>query len=266
MNKFTRRILRQKKAQERKSYAMYNRVFRTQINTLIESYTGDINSLIDSVPLIINQTSSDIDNATIRTWGDCGRTFGYESREDTLSNSKRIRGLRVKYATIEQWEETFTQNATNYISQYVAEKTSQILSTQSNVVVRQLESILTQTIEEGLSIEETAELLSNDFKKWGYSMSEKRATLIARTEVNSASNWAQQNGADSIGMPLEKFWSTMGLQNIRPTHVSCQAQGWIDNDLRFVNGLLRPGDQSTGDVGEFANCRCTAQFRVKLLA
>ncbi len=265
MNKFTRRILRQKKQQERISFRYYNTAFKSGIDIIVSSYTGSIEALIGPVNLLLSQTSQSVTGATLRTWGNCGGVFGYESREDTISNSKRIRSLRIKEATKEQWVETFTENATGFISTTVAEKTNQILGTQSDIITRQLNNILTQTIEQGLSIDETMELIQGDFKRWGYDMSKRRARMIARTEVNSASNWAQTNGAESLGVPLEKFWSTSGLPNIRESHLKCQAQGWIDNSRVFINGLKFPGDQSTSNLSEFINCRCTAQYRAKLV-
>ena len=243
MNKFVRRILRQKKAKEKQSQAYFNKLFRYQIDLIIASYTGDLETLINAVPLIIRHTEPQTRNGLVVTWGECGKTFGYESRENTLANSKRIRRLRTKDATEEQWESAFERNAINYISSIADEKALQILGTNSNLIANELEKLLTQTIDEGFSIDETADLIYTTFKKWGYDMSKKRARVIARTEVNSASNWSQYDGAKSIGMPLEKRWSTSGLSNIRDSHLKCGAQGWIDENVNFINGLGFPGDQ-----------------------
>lgn len=265
MNKFVRRIVRQKKQQEQASYRRFNAIFKRSINLIVSNYTGDLNALIASIPALLSIEQNSISNEIKKTWGFAGRMFGLDSRNDTIANSKGLRGIRSKDITDELWESTFEQNAINYISTNILEKTNQILKTQNSIISNKLKSILVTSIENGLSIEDTSKLISSDFKKWGYNISKKRARVIARTEVNSAANYTQRDGALSIGVPLQKNWSTSGLSNIRPSHIACEAQGWIDFDLKFVNSLGYPGDQSTGDVGEFINCRCTAQFRAKLV-
>lgn len=264
MSKFVRRIVRQKKQQERLSFRYFNSIFRSSIDDLVARFDGNISKLIASTQSILFQYTESIEGKVKQTWGNCGRVFALDSRHDTIANSKQIRGLKTKDISDEAWQSSFEQNAINFISQNSLEKAQQILKTQNSLIVNKLESLLVTSIEEGLSIDNISSLIREDFKKWGYDVSKKRARVIARTEVNSAANYAQMNGAESIGVPLEKNWSTSGLSNIRPSHVACEAQGWIDNSLKFVNDLRFPGDQSTGNVGEFVNCRCTAQFRAKL--
>lgn len=265
MAKSDKRLLRQKKVLEKNSKSLYNKIFRSEIDLIIESFGGSLESLINQTPLLVGQSSQSVNLATKKTWGNCGAVFGYEGREDTLQNSKHIRGLRSKDATQQQWDDVFTQNAVNYVNSLMPEKVASILNTQSTLIQNELTKILATSIDEGLSIDQITSLLDGSFKKWGYKMSNYRSRTIARTEVNSASNWSRTNGAESIGLPLEKLWSTSGLPNVRNSHLQCQAQGWINKDGRFVNNLMFCGDQSSGDIGETINCRCSIQYRVKLL-
>ena len=265
MNKFDRKLLRQKKAQERASKRLYDTIFKNEINLVIESYMGNLGQLINQTPLLVGQSSNSIAGATRKTWGSCGDVFGYEARDQTLQNSKSLRGLRLKDATQQQWDEVFTQNAINYVNTLMPEKVASILGTQSTLIQNELTRILATSINEGLSIDQITKIMDSSFKKWGYNMADYRSRTIARTEVNSASNWSRTNGAESIGEPLEKLWSTSGLQNVRESHLKCQAQGWIDKDITFINGLKFCGDQSSGNIGETINCRCSIQYRVKLL-
>ena len=261
--KWSRKIMRQKKAQERRSYRYFKAIFDRQIELVIDSFTGNLEALIDSVPLLIGQTIPDEQVAYSKTWGDCGRTFGYQSREMTIQNSKSIR-LRRKEISAETWETSFYENAVNHINETSLLKATQIAGTNATLIQNQLNNILTQSINEGWSIDKITKELQTSFKDDSTAMSKYRAQTIARTEVNSAANWSTMDGAKSLGMPIQKRWLTSGLQGVRASHTASMAQGWIDENLTFVNGLHFCGDQSTGDVGEFINCRCTTLTRVKL--
>ena len=92
-----------------------------------------------------------------------------------------------------------------------------------------------------------------------------RAKAIAQTEVISASNQASEYAAASTGYQYRKFWSTSGLENIRPSHIEAEQYSDAVNGLlpdeRFPNGLLYPGDPS-GEASEVINCRCVIMHEI----
>ncbi len=93
-------------------------------------------------------------------------------------------------------------------------------------------------------------------------MSKERATTIARTEINRASNYAHARNAEeakriaeSAGMVVLKRWSTAMDERVRESHVQAGLVGWIPYEQNFPNGLSRP--YHPGAPGkETINCRC----------
>lgn len=91
-----------------------------------------------------------------------------------------------------------------------------------------------------------------------------RATLIARTEVISASNLGSQAAATATQLPLRKEWIATPDERVREAHM--EADGDIVKSLDsnfFVDGeeLLFPGDTSQGATGKnIFNCRCTVGY------
>lgn len=55
-------------------------------------------------------------------------------------------------------------------------------------------------------------------------------------------------------MPVTKTW-TVTSDNPRPSHAAMDGEE-VPFDEPFSNGLMFPGDGSTGDAGEVANCTC----------
>lgn len=119
----------------------------------------------------------------------------------------------------------------------------------------------------GLGIEAKARIL----RKAGYWNKEARflARRVARTESNSAANYALTVSAESMfpTTRLLKRWITAGDERVRPTHMSAQGQT-VPKDAFFNVGgvqLKYPADMNTA-VGapksvasEVINCRCRVE-------
>lgn len=93
-------------------------------------------------------------------------------------------------------------------------------------------------------------------------MSKERATTIARTEINRASNYAHARNAEEVkriaeaaGMVVLKRWSTAMDERVRESHVRAGLEGWIPYEQNFSNGLSRP-HQPDAPGNETINCRC----------
>lgn len=93
-----------------------------------------------------------------------------------------------------------------------------------------------------------------------------RSTVIARTEVVSASNASamaagRQYGA-STGQSLSKVWLATGDNRTRPTHQDADGQEVGIDEYFEVGGEMMdaPGDP-TASIDETSQCRCTVYFQ-----
>lgn len=82
----------------------------------------------------------------------------------------------------------------------------------------------------------------------------KNALDIARTEMGQTFNMGRFDGMRQAGIKKHR-WVTADAA-ARESHDKNQQQGVQNVGTRFSNGLLYPGDPSTGDAGEVVNCRC----------
>lgn len=120
-----------------------------------------------------------------------------------------------------------------------------------------VERIITQAMSEELSIPQTVKLLRS---KW-IDITRYRATMIARTEIITASNAGTFNSALNLGVPLKRQWLATGGKRTRDTHAMAHGQE-IDLRGNYVVGgeLLRfPGDPK-GSADNIINCRCSETY------
>lgn len=95
-------------------------------------------------------------------------------------------------------------------------------------------------------------------------MDDHVAIRTARTLVTGIQNTARIEGLrdlEAAGVDVKKIWLATLDERTRESHRS------LDGEQRrveetFSNGLMMPGDQSTGDPAEFMNCRCTLDYNV----
>jgi len=115
-------------------------------------------------------------------------------------------------------------------------------------------------IEEGLSIPNAAKELTKRFDF----ISRARATMIARTEIISASNAGSLAGAESTGLPVQKIWLTARDKSVRDSHIITDGQKRNLKENFNVNGspAMQPGDPKL-PAGERVNCRCTIIYQVE---
>ncbi len=136
----------------------------------------------------------------------------------------------------------------------------------TDTTARSVRDIARDAIVEGKSIRE----FQNDLMA-SYSVSERRAELIGRTEIIRASNAGSLLGAQETGFPMNKYWlatrdnRTRGLnpKDIYD-HYSMDEDKGLPLDQAFnVSGeqLQHPGDRA-GSPGNTINCRCTLTYEV----
>jgi len=128
--------------------------------------------------------------------------------------------------------------------------------------------VLTQELEvlinEGLGVEELTRKLHAHLKKEWPQIQRWRARRIAQTEVLTASNFGQFQGADATGFPLLKIWIATADTATRDNHLAMLSHPAIPKAKRFDVGgdrMLYPGDNA-GSAENVINCRCTTAYQV----
>lgn len=159
----------------------------------------------------------------------------------------------------DMWNDIFLVDMRNY----VLSSQSEIISNITNTTKKYITSVIEKSIAEGLGIEDTSEMIVKGLRgRDALGITRSRAKTIARTEILKANAVAQNKGIKSVGFPVEKKWEDSGLEGVRETHIAASAEGWVDEDHVFRNGLRQPGDPS-GAIGEVINCRCVLRTRRK---
>jgi len=110
----------------------------------------------------------------------------------------------------------------------------------------------------GLSVAETGRLIQASV--YGETMTDNRATMIARTESAGAMSQGAWDQAQEMGdLYRAKEWLAFEDTKTRETHTACMAQGIIAIDAPFSNGLAYPLDPA-GEAAEVINCRCVLAY------
>lgn len=206
----------------------------------------DFNRPIDPEPMV---------EALVELYGEVGDSFA----RDTYTGLKAQKGIQTK-----QEAPAFIARMTRYITE--SRRIGQINGTTE----RELKRILTIALEQGLTIDDTIELIIQQFGD----VSIRRAETIARTEIVSASNLGSLEGALSTQVQFDKEWLSMMDDRMREfakedewDHRKMNGQQVGKNDkfvMQSASGmmdeLLCPGDPE-GHPGNVINCRCTQIYR-----
>lgn len=120
-----------------------------------------------------------------------------------------------------------------------------------------VERVIRESMANNLSIPETVKELR---AKWR-DISRYRATMIARTEIITASNAGSYQGALSTNIPMKRTWLATGGKRTRDTHAAAHGQT-IDIRANYVVGgeVMRfPGDPNAS-AANVVNCRCAETY------
>lgn len=123
-----------------------------------------------------------------------------------------------------------------------------------------IKNVVQKGNEEGWTVDLIADTLKTIFLD---RFSKKRAKRIARTEVNSASNYGSFAGAQQTGLELKKIWIATNDKRTRPSHKKAGRHAPVGMNEKFTVGkskMLYPGDPD-GRPEEIINCRCAIGYR-----
>ena len=143
------------------------------------------------------------------------------------------------------------QQAVKWLENYGAVEVSKIDLTTKEY----LNTIITNAMDTGQSYSETARQIKSRFNEFAIGQPQKhirsRAELVAVTECGNAyeeANLIQSQSLQTAGLPMEKYWSTIGDDRVSDGCAENEGVGWIPLDDVFPSGDMRPL--------RFPGCRC----------
>lgn len=130
-------------------------------------------------------------------------------------------------------------------------------------ITERTRKIVRSVLNEAAAAGDGIEVAARKLRQRVAELAPKRARVIARTELVSASNYGSLLGAQATGVRLEKFWIATKDGRTRIDHANADGQGAPLQDGFFQVGghpCRYPGDPLL-PAGERANCRCAVGFR-----
>lgn len=176
---------------------------------------------------------------------------GVSFAKDSFRSLKDITGTWEHKDRADDLSESWLQRVMQYVFNNVAGRITKVTETTKN----EIRDIIAISIDKGYGAERSAQLLREHIRRMGI----RRARVIARTEILTASNYGQYLGYKSLEIPLQKTWLTARDERVRRSHNGVNGQQRGLDEAFDVNGykMLHPGDSSLGaPAGELIQCRC----------
>ena len=126
-------------------------------------------------------------------------------------------------------------------------------------------SLIQREICAGMAEGETVDELARRVGTASAGFTERRATVIARTEVVCASNAGSFFAAEQTGLPMKKVWLATPDERTRDTHLDADGQAVELQENFNIHGyeLKFPGDSTLGaPPQEVIQCRCTQTYEL----
>jgi SPP1 gp7 family putative phage head morphogenesis protein len=133
----------------------------------------------------------------------------------------------------------------------IAKRERVLLTNTPETIQRRVQRSLEEGVRNGETIRQLQERLKGDFNQF----TNRRALMVARTEVAGVVNSSRHEVFAAEGVEQHE-WTTARDEVVRDTHEE-QDGDVVAIGTPFKNGLAFPGDPS-GPPGEVINCRCVA--------
>ena len=146
------------------------------------------------------------------------------------------------------------ESVTAYLRRYSVRRVTGIRKT----TAKKIRAVITRGHAAGLSAEE----IGAEMRKVTRSVYvQRRAEVIARTEIHFAAERAAFLTAKRSGLRTMKVWASMEDQRVRPAHAAANNQVRPLDEPFLVGGeeLMHPGDPN-GSPENIINCRCVCVF------
>jgi len=176
------------------------------------------------------------------------RTVGQRFAQAAFEQHKSVKANPVDewFAAVERW----------LGSEQAGAEIRQITDT----VRRDIVEIIRQGAEEGVGSERMARRIEEQMEE----INRRRARVIARTEVITASNQASQQGAKSTKRPMEKEWVDSADSRVRAAHENTDGQTRDLDEPYDVVGFpgMYPADPQL-PARLRVQCRCVETYEAK---
>lgn len=229
------------------AYKLILAVFESQLKDILKAVNDSVTPQEASRGVNEAIDSDKMKKAIIEIYKRVGLSFAIQSYI-SMQDTKADRSV-LQY-------DTWSENVARYIETHGIDRVITINETTKEFVA----GILEQAAKDGLSILNTAKLITEKFEE----MERWRAVRIARTEIVSASNRGAIIGAESTGLDYDKVWITQIDGRERDAHAEADDKRVGKNEDFYVGGefLEMPGDP-TGEPENIINCRCAIGFKPK---
>ena len=218
--------------------------FRKALRATVKPVT-DAPSVYDALQIVDNLETDAIAKAFGNVYGRVGTYFALE----TQRSIKSLGGVFESKST----STVFDRIIRAWILEYGAKRIITIEDTTRD----RLKVALQDAFNNGDGIE----VVARNIVRTGSGIADiKRARVIARTEIISASNKGSLEGARNTGIPLRKEWLATFDNRTRDAHISADGQKVLLDESFIVDGqsMQFPGDFTQGaSAGNVINCRCT---------
>lgn len=120
-----------------------------------------------------------------------------------------------------------------------------------------LREILLGAVQEGLSISSIAQLIRDEIAGDGFLNAARRAFVIARTEIHTASTTAMEAAVKASGYDVVREWATVVDGRQRESHEEADGQQRGNDEAFDIGGesMAYPGDPGAS-AENVINCRC----------
>lgn len=165
----------------------------------------------------------------------------------------RVQEQKAGFGKNEQW----IAEVLNFLNQHLLKFVQDITETMREDIIK----ILSRGVENGLSIDQIVQELKAE------GLIKSRARVIARTEVNRATNVGHAVGAKTLPYEVDKQWSAARDHRTRHSHVivngrQVEEEGFFkvpiykgDKPTGTFDEMLYPGD-ANASAANTVNCRC----------
>jgi HK97 family phage portal protein len=175
-------------------------------------------------------------------------TIIYAARESVTEHYGQVTGRDLEGQKA-AWNFKLTATLKAFIREETARQVTNILETTRT----RLKALIGDGLERNQTTDQIAKRIKEAHDEWG--TSNRRAFLIARTEVGNAANYGSLEGAKQVGVDLNfesvKTWVSSRDSRVRSEHASIDGET-VGLEAVFSNGLEHPSEP---------NCRCVLQYK-----
>lgn len=204
---------------------------------------------------VVDDNSKLLKKLLTAAYMDTMKAFG-DTQYNNLKKKYKKKDVKSESKAIGEFFNVVSEKITKFINKVTAKNVVNITDTSKNSI----KDYVYKAIEMGWGVPQLADSIE---KLYLEQIIPNRSTVIARTEVVSASNagdfYSAEQAMDDFDFELYKKWLNTADGRTRDTHARMSNHPAIPMDKKFKVGRGKmefPGDMS-GPVEEVVNCRCT---------